>query len=212
MAARRSVDAPRRKLSPTCAPSVSAPARVIQAVPGVGMPAASRSPSPASIRKRPRNGKCSPNARTSPSRNCVAAAPLMRIMLWNSTVRACCNPGACAAVRNTAPIGASPRTTASPPSRRLASIVSARSARSVTIATAVTAITASTSAANRMRMSPDLKSRRSCRQASGSQFTRPPGGRHPVAGYGRSAPPNVRRGSPAPGWCRHPCSSRTAIR
>ncbi len=127
-------------------------------------------------RKLPRSGKPVPSARRSPRRRLgssallrtplAAAAWLTRIMLLSSTVSARRRPGAWAASRTAPVIGASARTTASPPSRRLASMASARSARSVTKPTAVTATTASVSAASRMRMSPDLRSRRSWRQAS----------------------------------------------
>ena len=211
-------------MSPTLASRVSAPARVIHSVPDAGMPRASCSAPPVRSmrRKAPRNGKPSPSARKSPRRSCSPA----RIMLFSPSVSAWRNPSALAASRMAPVIGASPRTTASPPSRRLASMARARSARSVTKPTAVTATTASTSAANRMRISPAAMSRSNCRHAIRSVFMQPrprrqrlrqpphrsPTRRCPGAAGGRSARPGVRRASPAPGWCRLPHSARTAVR
>ena len=198
--------------SPGFAPSVSAPAWLIQSVPGAGRPRASRSAAPArsTMRKLPRSGNPSPSARRSPSDSDSPA----RIMLCSSCVSVTRRPGAAASARSASVGGASPRTTTSPPSRRFASIASARSARSVTKPTEVTATTASTSAANRMRMSPAARSRRNWRQASASVLMRPhPAGvRHPAGAGAGSVPPGGRRASPAPAWCRHRRSARTAAR
>ena len=86
-------------------------------------------------------------------------------------------------------IGWSARSTASPPSRRLASSASARSARSVRKPTAVTDVTASTRAASRMRTSPAARSRRIWRQASRSTLT----GRQQPAGCQAQDAPAARR-------------------
>ena len=200
-------------VSPMRASRVSAPDWLIHTVPGNGIPAASRSTAPgwSMMRKLPRNGNPSPNARKSPRRSCSPE----RIMLLRLRVSARCKPGAFAASLILPTMGASPRTTTSPPSRRLASMASARSARSVTKPTAVTATTASTSAANRMRISPAATSRSNCRHAMRSVFMqqrlRQPAHRCPGAGCDHSVRPGVHRGSQAPAWCLLPGSRRTAV-
>ena len=172
------------------------------------------------MRNCPRSGKPSPSARSSPScKRAVSPVPT-RIMLGSSTASARRRPCFFDASRILPTIGASPRTTASPPSRRFASIANARPARSVTKPTDVTAITASTSAATRIRMSPAARSRRSWRHANGSNFragfkagfTPTPAGRCPTAAHDGSAKRDAHRASPAPAWCRHHDSFRTTAR
>ena len=197
-------------LSPMLASRASAPARLIQIVPGAGMPPATDSGPPAlsSTMKSPRSGKPSAMALRSPRRS---DSPT-RTMLGKDQVSVLVSPGAAASVRSGSSIGESARTTTSPPSRRLASWARARSARSVMKPTAHTAVTASTRAASRMRTSPEARSRRSWRRASPGEITPPPAGPTRAAAGGRSARPGLRRGSPAPGWCPTRGSCGTEVR